>query len=55
MCVLLIYFVLLFKTGFKMEIGIGFWLGFIAFVAIMLCLDLFVFHKKDKEIGRAHV
>jgi tellurite resistance protein TerC len=30
-----------------MEIGIGFWLGFIAFVLVMLCLDLFVFHKKD--------
>ena len=33
-----------------MEISIGFWLGFIAFVAIMLCLDLFVFHKKDKAV-----
>jgi tellurite resistance protein TerC len=30
-----------------MEIGLGFWLGFVAFVLIMLCLDLFVFHKKD--------
>ncbi len=30
-----------------MEIGIGFWIGFVAFVLIMLCLDLFVFHKKD--------
>lgn len=30
-----------------MEIGIGFWIGFIAFVIIMLTLDLFVFHKKD--------
>ncbi|MEI8271447.1 MAG: TerC family protein [Paludibacter sp.] len=34
-----------------MEISIGFWLGFIAFVAIMLCLDLFVFHKKDKAVN----
>ena len=30
-----------------MEIGIGFWIGFIAFVVVMLTLDLFVFHKKD--------
>lgn len=30
-----------------MEIGIGFWIGFIAFVVVMLVLDLFVFHKKD--------
>jgi tellurite resistance protein TerC len=30
-----------------MEIGIGFWIGFIAFVVVMLSLDLFVFHKKD--------
>jgi len=30
-----------------MEIGIGFWIGFVAFVLVMLCLDLFVFHKKD--------
>jgi tellurite resistance protein TerC len=28
-------------------ISIGFWLGFVGFVLIMLCLDLFVFHKKD--------
>ncbi|MFT3752493.1 MAG: TerC family protein [Paludibacter sp.] len=31
-----------------MEIGIGFWLGFVAFVIIMLVLDLTVFHKKDE-------
>lgn len=30
-----------------MEISIGFWIGFVAFVVVMLCLDLFVFHKKD--------
>ena len=30
-----------------MEVGLGFWLGFVAFVLIMLSLDLFVFHKKD--------
>lgn len=30
-----------------MEIGISFWIGFIAFIVIMLVLDLFVFHKKD--------
>jgi len=30
-----------------MEISIGFWMGFVAFVLLMLCLDLFVFHKKD--------
>jgi len=28
-------------------VGIGFWIGFVAFVVIMLSLDLFVFHKKD--------
>jgi len=33
-----------------MEIGISFWLGFIAFVVVMLCLDLFVFHKQDKAM-----
>ncbi len=31
-----------------MEIGIGFWLGFVAFVIVMLVLDLTVFHKKDE-------
>lgn len=30
-----------------MEIGISFWLGFIIFVVTMLCLDLFVFHKRN--------
>ncbi len=29
-------------------VGIGFWIGFVAFVVVMLSLDLFVFHKKDK-------
>ena len=33
-----------------MEIGIGFWIGFFVFVIVMLCLDLFVFHKKDTAI-----
>jgi len=33
-----------------MEEGIGFWFGFVAFVVIMLVLDLFVFHKKDETI-----
>ena len=33
-----------------MEIGINFWLGFVAFVLIMLSLDLFVFHKKDTVV-----
>ena len=33
-----------------MEIGIGFWIGFIVFVIIMLSLDLFVFHRKNKVI-----
>lgn len=31
-----------------MEIGISFWLGFVAFVILMLVLDLTVFHKKDE-------
>ena len=30
-----------------MEVSLGFWIGFVAFVLIMLLLDLFVFHKKD--------
>jgi tellurite resistance protein TerC len=30
-----------------MDIGISFWIGFFVFVAVMLSLDLFVFHKKD--------
>ena len=33
-----------------MEIGIAFWVGFVAFVLVMLVLDLFVFHKKDTAI-----
>jgi tellurite resistance protein TerC len=33
-----------------MEVNIGFWIGFIAFVVVMLCLDLFVFHKKDEAM-----
>lgn len=33
-----------------MEIGINFWLGFVAFVLIMLSLDLFVFHKKNTVV-----
>jgi len=31
-------------------VGIGFWIGFVAFVVVMLSLDLFVFHKKDTVI-----
>jgi tellurite resistance protein TerC len=34
----------------NMEVGIMFWIGFIAFVITMLILDLFVFHKKDSLI-----
>jgi tellurite resistance protein TerC len=33
-----------------MEIGIGFWIGFLAFVVVMLSLDLFVFHKKNTVV-----
>ena len=33
-----------------MEVGISFWIGFVAFVVIMLILDLFVFHKKDSVV-----
>lgn len=33
-----------------MEIGIGFWIGFVAFVLVMLSLDLFVFHKKNEVV-----
>ena len=33
-----------------MEIGIGYWIGFLVFVVIMLMLDLGVFHKKDTEV-----
>jgi tellurite resistance protein TerC len=31
-----------------MEVDISFWIGFVVFVIILLCLDLFVFHKKDE-------
>ena len=34
-----------------MVVGLEFWVGFIAFVTIMLCLDLFVFHKNDKAVN----
>ena len=33
-----------------MEISIGYWIGFLVFVVIMLLLDLGVFHKKDTEV-----
>lgn len=33
-----------------MEVGIGFWIGFVIFVVVMLFLDLKVFHKQDEEI-----
>ena len=33
-----------------MEISISFWFGFIAFVIVMLCLDLFVFHKHNNVV-----
>lgn len=33
-----------------MEVSIGFWIGFIIFIFIMLALDLFVFHKKDTVV-----
>lgn len=33
-----------------MGIGISFWLGFFTFVIVMLCLDLFVFHKINKTV-----
>jgi tellurite resistance protein TerC len=33
-----------------MNVSINFWIGFVVFVMIMLCLDLFVFHKTDKAI-----
>lgn len=29
---------------------VGFWIGFIAFVIVMLLLDLFVFHKRDEAV-----
>jgi len=33
-----------------MEISLGFWFGFIAFIMLLLLLDLFVFHKQDTAI-----
>ena len=33
-----------------MEVSIGFWIGFIVFVVLMLCMDLFVFHKKNETM-----
>jgi len=33
-----------------MEIGISFWIGFFVFVVIMLCMDLFVFNKKESTM-----
>lgn len=33
-----------------MEVSIGFWIGFVLFVIVMLFLDLKVFHKQDEEI-----
>ncbi len=33
-----------------MDVTISFWIGFIAFVFIMLSLDLFVFHKKNQVV-----
>jgi tellurite resistance protein TerC len=34
-----------------MEANIYFWIGFIAFVVVMLILDLYVFHKKDEVVN----
>lgn len=34
-----------------MEVSIGFWIGFIVFIFIMLALDLFVFHKKNTVVN----
>lgn len=33
-----------------MVVSPAFWIGFVVFVVTMLCLDLFVFHKKDSVI-----
>jgi tellurite resistance protein TerC len=33
-----------------MKTGIAFWIGFFVFVILMLMLDLFVFHKKNKVV-----
>jgi len=34
-----------------MEANIYFWIGFIAFVIVMLILDLYVFHRKDEVVN----
>jgi tellurite resistance protein TerC len=34
-----------------MEVSPGYWIGFIAFIILMLMLDLGVFHKKDTVVG----
>lgn len=35
--------------SYKLEVSIGYWIGFFVFVMIMLALDLGVFHKTDEE------
>lgn len=35
--------------SFKLEVSIGYWIGFFVFVMVMLALDLGVFHKSDEE------
>ena len=35
------------KVEKYMEVGIGYWIGFLAFVLVMLELDLGVFHKNN--------
>lgn len=37
------------KMSFKLEVSIGYWIGFFVFVMIMLALDLGVFHKDNEE------
>lgn len=37
------------KMSYKLEVSIGYWIGFFVFVMIMLALDLGVFHKTDEE------
>lgn len=34
-----------------MEVGVSVWVGFMAFVIVMLALDLFIFHKNDAVIS----
>ncbi len=34
-----------------METSIGFWIGFVVFIVVMLLLDLYVFHKNDTEVS----